>query len=306
MTGVATVRAPHVNAPRKTVHLDRRTIGAIVPELANNFRIDVLASAQRRLAADGYSLVICPARRAADHIFAWAAEFDPRTGGLLIVQASTDPYSFGALNELGVPAVLVNAHDAGTSSVVVDHVAGLNAAVSHLVSLGHRRIAFIDDRDGLLACAGPAACRRVHSTVGVRLSASHEREAYGEPPATAAVICQWLELPEAPTAVVAGTDRHAITIMDAVRSTGRRVPEDLAVIVFGDTALTAHFGLTAVRLPLPKVGERAAALLLEAMANPDAAPVHICMAPELVVRATSGAHRLAACGLSTQSMAAVV
>jgi LacI family transcriptional regulator len=97
------------------------------------------------------------------------------------------------------------------------------------------------------------------------------------------------------TALFAFNDISAIGAVRAFRDAGLRVPEDVSVVGFDDIQAAAYLTprLTTVRQPLRQMGEMAAKQLLMRISNGHAkAPQLISMAPELVVRESTGPARV--------------
>jgi LacI family transcriptional regulator len=93
------------------------------------------------------------------------------------------------------------------------------------------------------------------------------------------------------TAIFCFNDIAAIGAIRALRDAGLSVPCDVSVVGFDDILSAAYAtpSLTTVRQPLTEMGKRGAAILLERIANREAPfPSEIVMAPELVVRESSG------------------
>ena len=74
-------------------------------------------------------------------------------------------------------------------------------------------------------------------------------------------------LAEPPTAIVTASDVQATGVLEAAQATGRRVPDDVAIVGYDDIELAAHIGLTTVRQPLEVSGQRGAEILLGALAQ---------------------------------------
>ncbi|RVX38601.1 LacI family transcriptional regulator [Nonomuraea polychroma] len=198
-----------------------------------------------------------------------------------------------ALSRVQLPLVMIdplNLPDASATSVGSTNFAGGLAATQHLLSLGHRRIAYI---------GGPttAACNqaRLH---GYRAA----MEAEGAPVLPgytrfgqfryqvglehgAAV----LGLPEPPTAIFAGCDEMALGVMEAARARGLRIPEDLSIVGFDDTQIArmASPPLTTVRQPLREMGGVALRTALRLAAGEKVDSHHVELATELVVRGST-------------------
>jgi LacI family transcriptional regulator len=104
-----------------------------------------------------------------------------------------------------------------------------------------------------------------------------------------------LDLPAAqrPTAIVAGSDLIAAGCIDAARTRGLRIPDDLAVTGFDDTMLArySHPSLTTVRAPLEDMGRLAVETLFSIMQGAGPRPREIVLPSEVIIRETSGGPR---------------
>jgi LacI family transcriptional regulator len=91
------------------------------------------------------------------------------------------------------------------------------------------------------------------------------------------------------TAVVAGHDRVALGIYDVLVQRGLRCPDDISVVGFNDMPLMDKMQppLTTVRVPHHEIGQEAARLLLDLLAEPDRPPRSVLLRPTLVVRAST-------------------
>ncbi|HET6353496.1 LacI family DNA-binding transcriptional regulator [Streptomyces sp.] len=169
--------------------------------------------------------------------------------------------------------------------VDVDGASGTDAAVEHLVALGHRKIAFLgwprgssgtgDDR-----AEGWQKAMRRHGlpTRGRRAQSVNDIEA-----ARAAVKPL---LDAGATAVIAASDMLALGCYQMLRERGAAPGRDVAVVGFDDspTAEILSPSLTSVAQPLEDVGRECVRLLLARVAAPDAAPERLLLEPSLVVR----------------------
>jgi LacI family transcriptional regulator len=95
-----------------------------------------------------------------------------------------------------------------------------------------------------------------------------------------------LDLPEPPTAVFSGSDETALGVIEAARTRGLRIPENLSVVGFDDTPLArlAAPPLTTVRQPLREMGAVAVRTALRLSAGKRVDSHHVELATELVVR----------------------
>ena len=98
---------------------------------------------------------------------------------------------------------------------------------------------------------------------------------------------EMLKLQDRPTAIFAASDTQALGVLEAARSLGLQVPEDLSIIGYDDLDLATYLNLTTVRQLLFESGQIGVHLLLRVIADPDA-PVECEVLPtELVVRGTT-------------------
>jgi DNA-binding LacI/PurR family transcriptional regulator len=169
--------------------------------------------------------------------------------------------------------------------VDVDGASGTDAAVEHLVALGHRRIAFLGWPRGTSGAGDDRAegwqrAMRRHGlpTRGRRAQSLNDIDA-----ARAAVKPL---LDAGATAVVAASDMLALGCYQSLRERGAVPGRDVAVAGFDDspTADILAPGLTSVAQPLEEVGRECVRLLLARMAAPDAPPERLLLQPSLVVR----------------------
>jgi DNA-binding LacI/PurR family transcriptional regulator len=212
--------------------------------------------------------------------------------GVLLASLHGDDPLPATLDRAGVPAVLVG-RPAGpfpASWVDADNRGGARAAVAHLAARGRRRIATVSGpldmgvgldrldgyRDGL-AAAGLAA------DPGLVEPGDFTEEG------GAAATARLLGRPGPPVdAIFAASDLMAAGALRALRAAGRRVPEDVAVVGFEDSAVAryAQPPLTTVRQPIEEMGRQATRLLLATMAG-EAAGMHLILDTVLVVRAST-------------------
>jgi LacI family transcriptional regulator len=104
-------------------------------------------------------------------------------------------------------------------------------------------------------------------------------------------MCALLEKTRDFTAIFCFNDIAAIGSIRALKDAGLGVPADVSVVGFDDIQSAAYStpSLTTVRQPLLEMGKRGAQILLDRIANSESRyPSEIVMAPELVVRESTG------------------
>ncbi len=196
------------------------------------------------------------------------------------------------LAEEGFPIVFIGSGEGGPS-IVMDNEGGIHQAVEHLVKHGHRRIAFIagdplDHGDSTFRLqAYRNAIDEFEADADPRLVAYgyHYRE--GGRKAMEQILTAGIGF----TAVVASNDVSAFGAMEMLRSAGRRIPTDVAVIGFDDqpTAAGQVPPLTSVHYPLFDAGVQAVHTLLELIQNPEKKPPQEIRIPAwLAIRESCG------------------
>jgi len=177
-----------------------------------------------------------------------------------------------------------------------DDAFGTHQAVDHLVSLGHRSIAFIDGGANPGAEARQAGYRAAMTshdlTSEIRVVPGGYTEDEG------AKAAQLLLADGLPTAVIASNDLSAIGLLDSMLRAGVKVPEDLSVVGYDDSRFARLPGidLTSVRQDIPQMAQLAIQAVVERLDLPPREPKDVALAPQLVVRGTTspprrGGHR---------------
>jgi DNA-binding LacI/PurR family transcriptional regulator len=163
---------------------------------------------------------------------------------------------------------------------------GVDAALDHLIGLGHRRIAFVDGGTGAVAEARRRGYRRAMRRAGLEpqvLRGDHT-EAGG--------IRAGRRLSSAddrPTAVVASNDRLAVGLMDAFLRSGVAVPEAVSIVGYDDSMLArlAHIDLTSVNQDAPSQARQAVLAAVTRLDGGRTAREEIVLVPHLVVRGST-------------------
>jgi DNA-binding LacI/PurR family transcriptional regulator len=215
-----------------------------------------------------------------------------RLDGVIVMSLQFDDTVAERLLNRELPTVLVEFARRGFSSVRVDDVAGGRLAAEHLVSLGHRRCAFVGEStmsteidieaahrvDGFRGGLEAAGIDLPHGYVSLGAYGMDEacRQAHG-----------LLDLAEPPTAILAHSDVQAVGVLKAVKQRRLRCPEDVAVVGFDDLDFAAYVGLTTIAQPLRDSGRIAADLLLARIADPAASIQDIFLPLRLVRRDTT-------------------
>lgn len=264
-------------------------IGVILSNVSDQCHLGALRAIQDHLRAAGFRPLLMHSTRDAQLEASLIETFlDLRADALLFVDSALAESELHELAQTTPVAIIGRRVDSPDIDVVVnDEQHGAALVVDHLTELGHQRIAHID---------GPGEGE-----------SEDRREAYGravrghslEPTVVTggcteqgglAGVRALLEQPEMPSAIFATSDLCAIGAIDTLRQNGLQVPGDVSVVGYDDTPLAAlqEISLSTVSRQVHWMGEQAAQLLVERLANPDQPARTVLTTPSFVARSTTG------------------
>jgi LacI family transcriptional regulator len=265
-------------------------IGMLVPDLGTGYIGEIIQGIDTELQLSGYDLMLYTTHRTpvleADYVANLAQGM---VDGLILVLPRNPRDYIDILNSRQFPFVLIDHQGWGNEcpAVSATNWQGAFNATEYLIQLGHKRIGIITgwmDLDSAVdRLEGYKAALWTHhipfSEELVRQSTFQQLDGYKS-------AMELLTLPEPPTAIFASNDVMAFGVMDAVRETDRRIPEDVSVIGFDDIpqAGAIHPALTTVRQPLRNMGSVAAQMLLDLLKHPDIPAKRIELPTGLVIR----------------------
>jgi LacI family transcriptional regulator len=189
------------------------------------------------------------------------------------------------------PVVLVDAESADptVSSAVPDEVAGAMTAVGELLGHGHRRIAFINNPEPILAASGRLeGYKRALRQAGIYIDPALIITATDNGPEGGYQAARHLlALPDRPTGLFCFRDLMAMGAYQAAAEAGLRIPQDLSVVGFDNMELVASGmfpGLTTVALPHYEMGSWGVQQLLALMESPTKRAKQVRLSGQLVRR----------------------
>ncbi|MFF9346886.1 LacI family DNA-binding transcriptional regulator [Streptomyces sp. NPDC014734] len=215
-----------------------------------------------------------------------------RVDGVLLVSVHADDPLPDLLEQLGMPAVMSGRRSADEPLAAVDsdNFEGARAAVDHLVSRGRRTIATITGRLDVYGARRRLdgyreALRDAGLTPDEQLVAQGD---FTEEGGTRAMR-ELLARRPGTDAVFAASDVMAAGARQVLREAGRRIPDDVALVGFDDSAVARHMdpALTSVRQPIEEMGRTMARVLLQEIAGDNRERPQIVLPTQLVVRDSS-------------------
>ena len=218
-----------------------------------------------------------------------------RSAGLIIAPSRPQSEYIVELSKTDTPFVCLSQLDSvGADFVAFDDLSGAHDAMQYLVDIGHVRIGCISggpldeypQRYKLEGYKRTLMGNRIAIDHSIMIEMPDSTCEYGRDAAE-----KFMVLKNKPTAVFSFSDVTAIGFMQRIREYGLIVPEDVAVVGFGDIEFSALLDvpLTTMKLPKTELGKIAASMLLNRI---DGERIdgyqQALLKPELVVRKSSG------------------
>jgi DNA-binding LacI/PurR family transcriptional regulator len=262
------------------------TIGVVTQEIGDFYGSAIISGVERYLRQRNYFFLTVAVRDDPKLLETYAHLLSDRgVEGLITVDTFID-------KSLPLPAIAIpgHRHVEGVTSMVLDHRKAAWLALSHLIGLGHREIAFMKGSDESPDSEDRwNAVREAADKLGIRMRAELIVQLEGRdgtPDLGYPFAVQLLSRERPFTALFAYNDVAAIGAILAFQMAGLRVPEDVSVVGFDDIMFAKHNNpsLTTVSQPLRRMGELAAESLLSRIENRGPYLPEILIEPELVVR----------------------
>ena len=226
---------------------------------------------------------------------------DRRIEGLIVLAnwLFVDINVLADLEKSNIPTAIVGMElkNDNVSSVIVDNMLGAQAALEHLVSLGHRKIAFIrgphqlsDTQPRWRGVRSLARERGLKLDPKLIVDLPESRDPFSSFEDGYKLTEELLHRRHPFTALMAFDDMSAFGAIRALAKAGISVPGQCSVIGFDDVAPAAFYqpALTTIRQPMEVMGAAAATLVVEAinaaLEKKPARAIHRKVAPELIVR----------------------
>lgn len=270
------------------------TIGMVVPNIVNPFFPAIVESVETALANADLSLVLCTAQ-GSHEIEARRIELllEQNVDGLIISPVDFHKSATAVRHATEVAHVIQvdRTADVSTDRVLVDQAAGIWALLEHLVSQGCHSFAYVGaEKTSSIAVQRHRAYVAGVSKLGME---GAERALHGS------FSIEWGQAAAKsllegrkgmPDAVVCANDFIAVGLERVLGRSGVRVPEDVLVTGFDDSAVgrIVDVPLTTIRQPLDRLGAEAVRMLLPTGANKDRVARSLLLEPTLIIRKSTG------------------
>lgn len=271
-------------------------LGMLMPDAHNPHFWAIVDGAEQEALAHGYSLILTTTSMKRERERqAFDALIRQRLDGLILLFTYPEDFQqdIARLREKRLPIVIDGTQFEDVDRVWFHYRDAARALMDHLLSLGHRRIAFIQGvgRQGHLA--GKDRSDIYHQKMeqcGIPLSQHILVECNNTLEDGYAAAARLLELAPRPTAIIGMNDLMAYAALQAALQHSLRVPEDLSVAGFDDDAMFRLLSpaLTTGGVDGAEFGAQAVRMILARLTNPDLPAQKAHVSSRLIVRASTG------------------
>jgi DNA-binding LacI/PurR family transcriptional regulator len=286
----------HRNAHARRLAIGRSDLfGLVISEIANPFFSEVIRGFQAAAWDQGFDVLLLNTeydKKRTDAVVQKLIENSVR--GVSVVTSSFPDNAISTLTKKGIAVVLCNPLPLGrlVSTVLIDYQKGLDQAIEHVASLGHRRAAVI---------AGPQT-NRTAATIRQALVESLRKRGLDPDPvahsdyhvdAGASAVQAILSAKHAPTVIFCGSDLIAMGAIIALEDAGIKVPEDVSIVGIDDIPFSflVRPALTTIRVPREQIGRMCFAALDTLMKTKLHRGSEYAVNTELIIRKSTAPER---------------
>jgi len=251
-----------------------RVIGVILNSIDDPFFSEILFGIEDAAQQAGYSLFIAASQydslREQNIV---QAMMEQRTDGVIICSSSFSADKGRQLLANKFPIVVVNykANENFNYSIYHDDVDGSQQITSHLIQLGHKKIAYFgNSKSGRTSQDRLIGYQIEMKNAGLDIPSEYVFKVGGSEPALGKIGLEYFQkLSHPPTAIMCFNDMLAVGLLRACKIAGIKVPEDLSITGFDNITFSAYTNPSLTTLDQPKysIGNEAALLLLDLLKN---------------------------------------
>lgn len=269
-----------------------RTIGLVVPDVANPFFTEVARGVEDAASKRDYAVFLCNSDESSVKEDRYVnVLIEQQVRGVLITPSDLKSDRLEAMRDRGISVTLLDRELKGRNqcSVSVDDVHGGQLAIEYLAGLGHTKIAWVcgpetipqvADRSAGVAKAAKVANVSVQTIMVALMNSTKGEEA----------ALKILELDQLPTAIFCANDLLALGVMRTLLANKVRIPDQISLLGYDDISFapSAAIPLSSIAQPAYQMGITAADLLLSECEDGDEHNhQQIRFQPQLVERATT-------------------
>lgn len=291
---IATEHHFRMNEPARNLSLRQSRAVAFVTHayheksfsMEDLFSLEIMGGITNGLYEIGYELLVV-------HVdprdSAWAGHYlnSGRVDGFILMTSSHKKWHIRTLVDMKAPFIVwgVPQDNLNYCSVMGDNLTGGRLAAEHLVRIGRKRIAFLGGMEDTLEVQHRyQGYEMALKTAGLKVD--QKLMVYGDYSHTSGMKAMVQLLEQAPDldAVFVNSDLMAIGAINVIQNSGKRVPEDIAVVGYDDLSIASfnNLPLTTIRQNIPLAGKLLAQNLVQYIKT--GVVTNVTLPVELVVR----------------------
>lgn len=271
-------------------------IGLIVPDLSDAFFAAHAQTIQHVARTFGYMTLVAASERNSELEIEQAQHMASRNlaGIILVTSTQGGDKRLQQLQASGLPIVALDRPIDGlqTDAVLTEDLQGAMAGVQHLIEHGHKRIACVGYDTTVYGCVERIeGYARVMRSAGLEPKVSPDLPAYSD---LTAWVNRVMKRRDAPTAIFALNAVNSCRLLQAFSEAGISIPDDVALVGFGDFELSSVVTppLTTLSPSPVEMAKRAVLLLFDRIKQMEerttSAPAKVVFPADLIVRSSCG------------------
>lgn len=258
---------------RSLVNRKTNIIGVVVPSISNMYFAEIIEEIEKNIKKLGYDMVLNLSEGCAEKEKSCINNLLERfVDGIIVVYPQQDNVKSGFIKEMSnkTPFICISGYmdSENNNFVMVDEVGGAQSAMEHLIYLGHKKIAFIQDNSLPVSNAIKEVYEKYIKEIGREEIVIHvnEEEIYKT---LSQIYNNEYILGKDITAFFASNDIIAAKVLNACLNHGLKVPNDVSIVSFGYSMVTqvTAVPITGVSINLRMLGKAAAEKILNLINN---------------------------------------
>lgn len=272
------------------------SVGLVITTISDPFFADVVNGVEEEAKKAGISVFLATTKNDPDEEIGIIETFSRRrVDGVIVASSRIDAGYASRLEQIRIPVVMVNAEAEEDSNLIysasVDDFDGARQAVSHLIDLGHRRIAYLG-----VSNRNVSNKHRMEGYIDTLLKESieigpdwiiiNQDTSPGDLARDFKIgqeLCEQV-LKTDVTAIFCYCDTIAAGVMDTCRRNGISVPQQMSIVGFDDNFICEILSppLTTIHQPKMEIGKLAMQMILNSLAGEDVTDT--LLNPHIVIR----------------------
>lgn len=265
------------------------TIGLLIPSVDDTFFSGIASAIIAEARNLGYTTIVVDTQESdANENAGISTLLARKVDGIIAIPCGSDSEAFRKVETAGIPLVIMDrffGNQSDFSFVTTDNFNGAVMAVEHLVAAGHKKIACIQGNpEAMTSRERVRGYQETMKRFGLEdcIHISGDRFSIKNGFVETNLL---LSGGDAPTAILALSNKILLGVVKAVTESGRRIPDDISVISFDDNLLFNYLTprITCIAQPVQELSLVAVKLLIKKMSG-EAGVSRSFLPPDIVIR----------------------